>query len=285
MTMGTSSTHSSNRETDVAPAEPDGALTRLSQELGVAAEVVEQLNAILDARLLLTEVTRLLPARFDVRQAQVYLADGAKQGLILHASSSPAGQHSSRGDHAAPPGGPPASIVACAARERRSILATHPSGEFRSELAVPMLAGGQVLGVLVVRDHRPGRFDHDQHIFSMLAGQVAMALQNAHLREVDRVKSEFLVNMSREVRAPLFSICGYAEAMLMGVDGQLEPEALKDVQGIYDSSQNLLRPISQISDVLDLTKPEAGRLALSCEEAGSAFVEKAPGSSYGQSSH
>jgi signal transduction histidine kinase len=281
MAMVTSSKRSSNRETDIAPAGPDEALVRLSQELGVAAEVVERLNSILDAELLLNEVTRLLPVRFDLQQVQVYLADGTKQGLILRASSGPVGQQPSQGDHAAQPG----SIVACAARERRSILATHSSGELRSELAVPILAGGQMLGVLVVHAHRPDRFDHDQHIFGMLAGQVALALQNAHLRQVDRLKNEFLVNMSRELRTPLYSICGYAEAMLMGLDGQLEPEALKDVQGIYDSSQNLLRPISQIDDVLDLAKIETGRLALICEKESSTFVEKASTSSNGQSSY
>ena len=291
--MITPSTHSSNREAEVAPVAPAEALERLGQELGVAAEVAEQLNAILDAGLLLNEVARLLPARFGLQQTQVYLVDGSKRGLILRASSGPPGQHPSQGDHAVQPDTGPASIVACAARDRRSILATHPSGELRSELAVPMVAGGQVLGVLHMQDHRPRRFDYDQHIFSMLAGQVALLLQNVLLREVNRLKSEFLVNMSRELRAPLFSIAGYAETMLMGVDGQLEPEALKDVQGIYDSSQNLLLPISQIDDVLDLTKIEAGRLALSCEEGGSAFtvpppierpeVEKAPASSDGQS--
>ena len=294
--MVTPSKYSSNREAEVAPAALAEALERLSQELGAAAEVAEQLNAILDARLLLNEVTRLLPARFDLQQAQVYLVDGTKQELILRASSGPMGHHPGQGDHKVPLGAEQASMVACVARDRDSILANHPSGQPRSELAVPMLAGGQVLGVLHVQDPRPWRFDQvDLDIFSMLAGQIALMLQNAHLREVDRLKSEFLVNMSRELRAPLFSICGYAEAMLMGFDGQLEPEALKDVQGIYESSKNLLCPISQIDDVLDLAKIEAGRLALSCEEGSSAFtvrlpierpeVEKAPASSNGQSSH
>jgi K+-sensing histidine kinase KdpD len=294
--MVTPSTYSSNREADAAPAAPAEALERLSQRLGVAAEVAEQLNAILDAELLLSEVTRLLPARFDLGQAQVYLVDGTKPELILRASSGPMGQHPGQGDHKVSSGPDQNSMVVCVARDRDSILANHPSGQPRSELAVPMLAGGQVLGVMYVQDPRPWRFDQvDLDIFSMLAGQIALMLHNAYLREVDRLKSEFLVNMSRELRAPLFSICGYAEAMLMGVDGQLEPEALKDVQGIYDSSQNLLRPIRQIDDVLDLARIEAGRLTLSCEEEGSTFTvrlpierpeaEKAPASSNGQSSH
>ena len=294
--MVTPSMYSSSREADVASAEPDEAHERLSLQLGVAAEVAEQLAAILDAELLLSEVTRLLPERFAVQQVHVYLMDATKQELILRASSGSMGQHAGQDDHKVPAGPDQNSMVACVARDRDSILANHTSGEPRSELAVPMLAGGRVLGVLHVQDPRPWRFDQgDLDIFSMLAGQIAMTLQNAHLREVVRLKSEFLVNMSRELRAPLFSICGYAEAMLMGFDGQLEPEALKDVQGIYDSSQNLLRPISQIDDILDLAKIEAGRLALSREEEGSDFTvrlpierpeaEKAPASSNGQSSH
>jgi signal transduction histidine kinase len=83
------------------------------------------------------------------------------------------------------------------------------------------------------------------------------------LREMDRLKSEFLANMSHELRTPLNSIIGYAEIMLMGIDGGLDPETLEDVQAIYKNSRHLLH---LINDVLDLAKIEAGHLTLEFEK-------------------
>jgi signal transduction histidine kinase len=82
------------------------------------------------------------------------------------------------------------------------------------------------------------------------------------LREIDRLKSDFLASMSHELRTPLNSILGYSEVMLDGIDGQLPDAALEDVQAIYDSGQHLL---SLINDILDLAKIEAGRMELDFE--------------------
>jgi signal transduction histidine kinase len=142
-------------------------------------------------------------------------------------------------------------------------------------VAVPLVAGENVLGVLDVQDNQPERFTQsDIDVLVTMAGQIATALQNAsyfeevqrtaeRLREVDRLKSEFLASMSHELRTPLNSIIGYTEIMLMGLDTELDPEMTEDVQAIYDNGQHLLRIIN---DVLDLAKIEAGRLELNQEE-------------------
>ncbi|MFN8421400.1 MAG: GAF domain-containing protein [Anaerolineae bacterium] len=82
------------------------------------------------------------------------------------------------------------------------------------------------------------------------------------LREIDRLKSDFLASMSHELRTPLNSIIGYSEVMLDGIDGELPESAVEDVQAIYDSGQHLL---SLINDILDLAKIEAGRMELDLE--------------------
>jgi signal transduction histidine kinase len=147
--------------------------------------------------------------------------------------------------------------------------------ETRSEVSVPLVAGDDVLGVLDMQDNQPKRFTQsDIDVLAAMAGQIATALQNAsyfeeiqrtakRLREVDRLKSEFLASMSHELRTPLNSIIGYTEIMLMGLDTELDPETLEDIQAIYDNGQHLLRIIN---DVLDLAKIEAGRLELNREE-------------------
>jgi PAS domain S-box-containing protein len=75
----------------------------------------------------------------------------------------------------------------------------------------------------------------------------------------DRLKSEFLANMSHELRTPLNSIIGYTDVLLMGIDGDLDNEVMKDLEAINDNSQTLLKIID---DILDLAKIEAGRMSL-----------------------
>lgn len=72
-------------------------------------------------------------------------------------------------------------------------------------------------------------------------------------------KSAFLANMSHELRTPLTAIIGYAE-MIEELSADLDPETVKEHVGkILYSGRHLM---SIISDILDLSKVEAGRLDL-----------------------
>jgi signal transduction histidine kinase len=78
-------------------------------------------------------------------------------------------------------------------------------------------------------------------------------------KEGDRLKSQFLANMSHDLRSPLNSILGFSELLLRGIDGELTPEQREIVQTIHDSGRELLQ---QIDDILDAAKLEARRLDL-----------------------
>ncbi|MCX4243260.1 sensor histidine kinase [Paraliomyxa miuraensis] len=81
-------------------------------------------------------------------------------------------------------------------------------------------------------------------------------------KEGDRIKSQFLANMSHDLRSPLNSILGFSELLLRGIDGELLPEQREMVQSIHDNGRELLL---QIDDILDTAKLEAHRLDLSPE--------------------
>jgi two-component system sensor histidine kinase BarA len=85
----------------------------------------------------------------------------------------------------------------------------------------------------------------------------------AKLKELDRLKSNFLATMSHELRTPLTSVIGYSEMMLEGLGGPLTGEQREYLGIIMEKGENLLQ---LITSVLDITKIEAGRVRLVLSE-------------------
>lgn len=81
--------------------------------------------------------------------------------------------------------------------------------------------------------------------------------------EADQMKSAFLATMSHELRTPLNSIIGFTGILLQGLAGDLNEEQKKQLGMVQVSARHLL---ALINDVLDLSKIEAGQLALARAE-------------------
>jgi signal transduction histidine kinase len=86
-----------------------------------------------------------------------------------------------------------------------------------------------------------------------------IAAKNLQLEEASRMKSEFLANMSHELRTPLNAIIGFSEVLKDGLLGELLAQQQDYVTDIFNSGNHLL---SLINDILDLSKVEAGKMAL-----------------------
>jgi signal transduction histidine kinase len=80
----------------------------------------------------------------------------------------------------------------------------------------------------------------------------------------NQAKSDFLANMSHELRTPLNAVIGFAEVLLNGQAGDLSPMQREYSGEILASGRHLL---ALISDILDLSKIEAGKMTLELEEA------------------
>jgi signal transduction histidine kinase/PAS domain-containing protein len=87
----------------------------------------------------------------------------------------------------------------------------------------------------------------------------ALRERNEALETAQRLKSEFIANVSYELRTPLNAIIGFAEILANEYFGPLSPRQLEYSRGILDSSQLLM---SLINDILDLATIEAGYMAL-----------------------
>jgi signal transduction histidine kinase len=88
-------------------------------------------------------------------------------------------------------------------------------------------------------------------------------LENERLLYSNKAKSEFLANMSHELRTPLNGIIGFSEILKRKTGGELSEQQIHFIDYILISSNHLL---NLISDILDLTKIEAGKLEVNLEK-------------------
>jgi PAS domain S-box-containing protein len=157
-------------------------------------------------------------------------------------------------------------------------------------MAAPVKSRDRNLGVLVLNHTVAGQqFGwEDFHLLEAFASQMAIAIENARLYEEirqhsavleERVqertrelevanqqlaaashhKSEFLANMSHELRTPLNSVMGFSQLLLEQKIGPLTEKQARFLGHVYNSGKHLL---TLISDILDLSKVEAGKLEL-----------------------
>ncbi len=79
------------------------------------------------------------------------------------------------------------------------------------------------------------------------------------LKELDRLKSNFLGTVSHELRTPLTSIMGYSEMLAEGIGGPLSDEQAEFVKTIHSKGEQLL---GLIMGLLDLSKLDSGTMSL-----------------------
>jgi len=77
--------------------------------------------------------------------------------------------------------------------------------------------------------------------------------------QLDRLKDEFVLTASHELRSPLTSVQGFAELLMLERDS-LTPKQVDTVEIILDNCRHLVR---LLNDLLDLARSDAGRLAIS----------------------
>ena len=259
----------------------EAVLAQRANQLETVAAVSTTASTVLNPDELLQSVVDLTQERFDLYHAHIYLADESWNTLLLAAGAGDIGRQMVAEGHAIPINAEK-SIVALATREKKFIIVNDVLAEegylsnvflpeTRSEMAVPMIVGDKVIGVFDVQSEISGHFtDEDANIFTTLAVQVAIALQNARLymeqsatvtqlRELDRLKSSFLANMSHELRTPLNSILGFSDVMLEELDGPLTENMANDLGLIQKNGRHLLH---LINDVLDMAKIESGKMNL-----------------------
>jgi putative methionine-R-sulfoxide reductase with GAF domain len=177
-----------------------------TKALATSAEISRRLTSILDPRQLANEVVNEVRNAFDYYYAQIYLLDDAGENLVIAGGTGEAGAAMLAKGHSVPKG---RGLVGRAAGANASVLVLDVSQEddwlpnellpdTRSEAAVPIAVGDQVLGVLDVQHNLVnGLTEEDVILLESLAGQIAISLRNARSYEQSRAQAELasLVNV------------------------------------------------------------------------------------------
>jgi signal transduction histidine kinase len=148
-------------------------------------------------------------------------------------------------------------------------------GLTRSLIVVPLVTKNNLIGTLSLNDDSPGAFGpSDGRMLTIAAAQVSVAIENARLlrslhdralqleqtlkelRELHRLKTEFLQNVSHELRTPLTFIKSYVQLILEEAMGKIEPE-LRKALAIVDQRTDAV--IRLVNDVISLEQMEMGK--------------------------
>ena len=170
-----------------------------TRDLAIVAEVGTATSSIQETKRLLQEVVDLTKERFNLYHSHIYLLDEKGENLVLTAGAGEPGRIMVKEGRSIPLIREQ-SLVARAARERKGVTVNDVTQapdhlpnpllpDTRSELAVPMIVGGNLIGIFDIQSDQVGRFtESDINIQTTLAAQLAVSIQN--VRSFERSKRE-----------------------------------------------------------------------------------------------
>jgi PAS domain S-box-containing protein len=186
-------------------------IAKRAVELATVAEITTRVSTIQNPDEMLQTAVDLTKQVFNLYHVHIYLLNESATSLAISKGAGEIGrkmvQEGREIDYEAQK-----SLVARAARSRQGVIVnnvktdpdflSHPLlPDTRSEMAVPMIGGGRLLGVIDVQDTQIDRFTpEDVNIMTTLAAQIAVSLQNArsYARAQRQAEREALINAISE---------------------------------------------------------------------------------------
>ena len=242
-----------------------------TRNLELAAEVGRSVSQVRELDVMLKDAAEIILKEFNLYYVQVYLTDAAQQNLVLEAGTGDVGVQLLARTHSLPFNAN--SINGRAAVEQKSVVIsdTAQSANFRKnpllpetrgEMAVPLIVAGKVVGVLDMQSSQPDVLTEEiLPAFEALAGQMAVAVQNANLlAETEEARAEVEKQARRLVR----------ESWDEHLDAIHKPEHIG-----YVFAQNSVTPLASVDEepISDNKKAVSVPLAVTGEALGSLVVE------------
>jgi GAF domain-containing protein/anti-sigma regulatory factor (Ser/Thr protein kinase) len=175
--------------------------------LNAAARAAKNITTILDPQVLFERTVDIICDEFGFYYAGVFLVDEAGQNAVLKAGRGEAGRAMIMGDHKLAIGGNSMIGAAIASKQGRIALDVGAEAVFfenphlpktRSEMALPLIVGDEVIGALTVQSTEEAAF-HEEDIAALqtMADQLAIAYQNSKLHKQAERRSRLLKAANR----------------------------------------------------------------------------------------
>ncbi len=226
-------------------------LERRAAQLEAVSSVARSITAVQNMEQLLPSICQVVSERFGFYHTGIFLLDAHREYAVLRASNSPGGQHMLTRGHRLKVGEVGIVGYVCGKGEARIALDVGQDAVFfnnpdlpetHSEIALPLIMGGKVLGALDVQSTKEMAFaDEDISTLSVLADQIAIAIENARLfastqtaleaasrayGDISRLGWQHLLS-ERETEIGYVSL---AESDTLPVSEQASPEFLKAIK-------------------------------------------------------
>jgi signal transduction histidine kinase len=223
-------------------------------QLETVREVSQKIVSILNLDELLAQVVELILQRFGYYHVQVFLNSPDDQWTVFRAGTGPAGEVMLKEGYQLKIG--EEGIIGWVASSGEFLLANDVSKEPRflphpalpdtkAELAVPLPLGEQILGVLDIKSERVNAFEEsDLFVLQSLAGQVAIAIENARLYTMtDQALAKRLEELAimQEVDRHLNATLDYDRVMDFTLDCAIQMTGADGgIIGIVDQEQEAM---------------------------------------------
>jgi GAF domain-containing protein len=181
----------SRRDLETRVKERTAALELRAAQLETISNTARIVAAIQELSTLLPEITHLVSERFGFYHAGIFLIDEAHEFAVLQAANSEGGRRMLERQHRLPLDINSIVGYVTSLGEARIALDVGSDSVYfnnpdlpatRSEMALPLRVGGQVIGALDVQSTEKSAFSRDDiHILTILADQIAVAIENARL--------------------------------------------------------------------------------------------------------
>lgn len=165
---------------------------RQAEQISTVVDISHALSSILDLDMLLEEVVNTIQKQFQYLQVNVFTVHKGRGKIIFQAGTGERSQ-AYRDSYLTLDLQDPEGILSWVAREERTFVSNDVLNEpqyrkpdlpttARSEIAVPLIAGGEIVGILDIQSDQVNAFDRaDRYLFEALAAGIATSIRNATL--------------------------------------------------------------------------------------------------------
>lgn len=254
-------------------------MTKRTIQLQTAAEVSRAATSILDINKLLPDIVELIRNHFEYYYVGIFLVDEQNEWADLLAATGDMGKKMIDEKHRLKV--EDSSMIGWCLTHKEARIALDVGEDAvrfanpllphtRSEMALPLITHGEIIGAMTIQSEKPAAFSRvDITALQTMADQVANAIENARLytdklnlnRELEMQNEElerFTYTVSHDLRSPLVTIRGFLGYLRQDAEsGDLQrfDKDLGRISNAVDKMQILLNELLELSRVGRITNP------------------------------